>query len=341
MAASFIHYIDRRIFMSEAILIKNLSEELIGQTVKVQGWVRTRRDSKGGFSFIELNDGSRFKGLQVIADAELDNYEEIKKIYTGASLAVTGELVASQGSGQAFELQAKDIVIHGNTDQSYPLQKGRVSFEKLREIAHLRPRTNAFGAVARVRNALAMATHHFFQSNEFLYLHTPIVTASDCEGAGEMFQVTTLDPNKLKRDDKGNIDYKKDFFGRKAHLTVSGQLNAETYACALGRVYTFGPTFRAENSNTSRHLAEFWMVEPEAAFMDLDGDADLAQAYLQYCFNYVLEHCMEDLEFFNLRIDKGLLQAPSDTCQGGFHPHHLHRGGFTASKKPRRNSNSR
>lgn len=293
--------------MAEKILLKKLSDEHIGKTVIIEGWVRTRRDSKGGFSFIEVNDGSKFKGLQVIANNDLGNYEEITKVYTGASLSIEGTVIESPGKGQKYEIQASKITVLGNTDQTYPLQKGRISFEKLREIAHLRPRTNAFGAVTRVRSALSMATHKFFQDNDFLNLHTPIITANDCEGAGEMFQVTTLDLNKPPKNDKGEVDYNQDFFGRRAHLTVSGQLNAETYACGLGRVYTFGPTFRAENSNTSRHLAEFWMVEPEAAFFDLEDDADLAEAYLKYCFNYVLENCPEDVEFFNQRVDKNLL----------------------------------
>jgi asparaginyl-tRNA synthetase len=304
--------------MAETVLLKNLNESYIGKEVNVRGWVRTRRDSKGGFSFIELNDGSRFGCLQIIADNTLENYEQISKLYTGASLSATGQVVASEGAEQAYELKADTIVIYGNTDQTYPLQKGRISFEKLREVAHLRPRTNAFGAVARVRNALAMATHNFFQSQDFLYLHTPIITASDCEGAGEMFQVTTLDINKPPRTDKGEIDYKQDFFGKKAHLTVSGQLNGETYACAVGRIYTFGPTFRAENSNTSRHLAEFWMVEPEAAFFELEDDANLAEAYLKYCFNYVLKHCTEDIEFFNLRIDNTVLARLQNLAQAKF-----------------------
>ena len=282
--------------MSDKVLQKNLNDDHIGKSVIIQGWVRTRRDSKGGFSFIELYDGSKQKGLQVVADSNLTNYEEITKLHTGASLAVKGKIVESPGKGQKYEMQAEEVTIYGNTDETYPLQKGRISFEKLREVAHLRPRTNAIGAVARVRSALSMATHKFFQERDFLNLHTPIITASDCEGAGEMFQVTTLDLNKVPKTDKGFVDYKRDFFGRKAHLTVSGQLNGETYACALGRIYTFGPTFRAENSNTSRHLAEFWMVEPEAAFFDLDDDAALAEAYLKYCFNYVLDNCLEDIE---------------------------------------------
>ncbi|MCM8542003.1 MAG: asparagine--tRNA ligase [Lentisphaeraceae bacterium] len=304
--------------MSEKVLLKNLTDDHIDKTLIVQGWVRTRRDSKGGFSFIELNDGSKFSGLQIVANNDLPNYSEIAKLHTGASLSAEGKIVESPGDGQKYEMQAESIKIHGNTDQTYPLQKGRISFEKLREVAHLRPRTNAFGAVARVRSALSMATHKFFQENDFLNLHTPIITASDCEGAGEMFQVTTLDMKKPPLNDKGEVDFKHDFFGKKAHLTVSGQLNGETYACALGRIYTFGPTFRAENSNTSRHLAEFWMVEPEAAFFELEDDADLAENYLKYCFNYVLNNCMEDLEFFNLRIDKTVLQRLQTLAQANF-----------------------
>jgi asparaginyl-tRNA synthetase len=304
--------------MSKKVLLKNLCDDHIGQSVIIQGWLRTRRDSKGGFSFIELYDGSKFKGLQVIADSNLKNYDEITKLHTGASLAIKGKIIESPGKGQKYEMQAEEVTIYGNTDESYPLQKGRISFEKLREVAHLRPRTNAIGAVARVRSALSMATHKFFQENDFLNLHTPIITASDCEGAGEMFQVTTLDLNKVPKTDKGEIDYKHDFFGKKAHLTVSGQLNGEAYACALGRIYTFGPTFRAENSNTSRHLAEFWMVEPEAAFFDLDDDAALAEAYLKYCFNYVLDNCLEDIEFFNLRIDKTIFERLQTLSQAKF-----------------------
>ena len=304
--------------MSEKVLLKNLTDDHIDKTVIVEGWVRTRRDSKGGFSFIELNDGSKFTGLQIVANNDLPNYDEITRLYTGASISVLGKIIESPGEGQKYEMQAETVTIHGNTDQTYPLQKGRISFEKLREVAHLRPRTNAFGAVARVRSALSMATHKFFQENDFLNLHTPIITASDCEGAGEMFQVTTLDMEKPPKTDKGEIDYKHDFFGRKAHLTVSGQLNGETYACALGRIYTFGPTFRAENSNTSRHLAEFWMVEPEAAFFELEDDADLAEAYLKYCFNYVLKNCMEDLEFFNLRVDTTVLERMQNLASANF-----------------------
>lgn len=291
-------------------LIKHVrSSKKLDRTVKVAGWVRTRRDSKAGFSFIELNDGSCLGNLQIIADAELDNYQsEIVKLFPGASISVEGQLVASAGKGQAVEVKADNVKILGFSEPTeYPLQKSRVSFERLREIAHLRPRTNSFGAVVRLRNALAYASHRFFQDRDFYYVHTPIITANDCEGAGEMFQVTTLDMEKLRGSEK-TIDYAQDFFGRKAHLTVSGQLNVETHACALGNVYTFGPTFRAENSNTRRHLAEFWMIEPEMAFADLQDDADLAEAYLKFLVRYVLEHCKDDLEFFNKRIDKGLLQ---------------------------------
>lgn len=293
-------------------LIKNILSDnsLIGQSLKVCGWVRTRRDSKGGFSFIELNDGSCFANLQLVVSAQLKNYpSEITRLFPGSSIAVDGKLVASQGDGQSVEIQAKNVKVFGFADpEQYPIGKQRVSFERLREIAHLRPRTNSFGAVARIRHALAMATHKFFAERDFLYLHTPIITASDCEGAGEMFQVTTLAQERLPRDDQGHVDYKQDFFGRKANLTVSGQLEGEVYACALGNIYTFGPTFRAENSNTRRHLAEFWMIEPEMAFADLDDDAQLAEAYLKFLFSYVLDHCREDLEFCNQRIAKGLLE---------------------------------
>ena len=285
-----------------------LNSSSVGDKVVARGWVRTRRDSKGGFSFIELNDGSCFKNLQIIANNELENYDsEILKLQIGSSISVTGELKESPGGKQAVELEAKSITVYGFCADDYPLQKNRIGFEKLREIAHLRPRTNAFGAVNRMRNTLSMATHNYFQDLSFYYLNTPIITASDCEGAGEMFRVSTLNPNKMPRDGKGNIKWNKDFFGREASLTVSGQLAAETHACALGRVYTFGPTFRAENSNTSRHLAEFWMVEPEMAFADLNDDADLAEGYLKYCIKTVLEECQEDLAFFNQWIEKGLI----------------------------------
>ncbi len=288
-------------------LIKHvLKRPASDETVTVAGWVRTRRDSKGGFSFIELNDGSCFRNLQVVAEKALPNYDaEVAKLFPGASVAVTGKLVASPGAGQAVELKAESVRVFGHCEPTaYPLQKQKMNLDLLREIAHLRPRTNTFGAMIRIRNALAMATHQFFQARDFLYLNTPIVTASDCEGAGAMFQVTTLDLDKpLPRTEAGRVDYKQDFFGKRTALTVSGQLEGETYACAVGNIYTFGPTFRAENSNTRRHLAEFWMIEPEMAFADLQDDMELAEAYLRHLFKHVLENCREDLEFFAKRIE--------------------------------------
>lgn len=303
-------------------LIKDVMTQVEpGTEVTVGGWLRTRRDSKGGFSFLELNDGSCFSSLQIVADNELDNYEsEILKLHPGSSILATGKLVPSQGRGQSVEVQASRIKVLGACDPTeYPLGKQRVSFERLRELAHLRPRTNTFGAVARVRHALAYATHTFFHDRKFLYVNTPIITTSDCEGAGEMFQVTALGLNSLPlHENTGRVDYAPDFFGRQASLTVSGQLEAETYACALSNVYTFGPTFRAENSNTRRHLAEFWMVEPEMAFADLHDDADLAEDYIRFLFQYVLENCKEDLEFFNKRIDNGLMERLEGLAETSF-----------------------
>ncbi len=283
------------------------------------GWVRTRRDSKGGFSFIEVNDGSCVKSLQVIADGELPNYRsEILRLQTGCAVRAEGVLVASPGKGQAVELRASRLTVLGWADPgAYPLQKKRHSFEFLRTIAHLRPRTNTFGAVARVRNAASRAIHTFFQEKGFIYLHTPILTGSDCEGAGEMFRVTTLDLDRLPLKD-GRVDFSRDFFGSPARLTVSGQLEAEAYALALGDVYTFGPTFRAENSNTSRHLAEFWMVEPEMAFCDLEGDADLAVEFLKAVFSHLLDRCGEDLAFFNRFIDATVLRTLEDLVSREF-----------------------
>ncbi len=277
--------------------------EAVGRDVLVQGWVRTRRDSKGGFSFVELNDGSCFGNLQVIVEASLPNYEsEVKRLPVGAAVAVEGRLRPSPGKGQATELAAERLTVFGWADpEKYPLQKKGHSYEFLRTIAHLRPRTNTFGAVARVRNCVCRSIHQFFQEEGFLYVHTPIITASDCEGAGAMFRVTTLDPERLPRRD-GKIDWQQDFFQRPAYLTVSGQLEGETHACGLGRVYTFGPTFRAENSNTTRHLAEFWMVEPEAAFFDLADNMALAERFLKRIFADVLEQCAEDMEFFRQRV---------------------------------------
>jgi len=290
-----------------------------GKQVVLQGWVRTRRDSKGGFSFLEINDGSCLANAQVIADGTLSNYEsEIKKLSAGASVTVEGLVKESPAKEQATEVQATSVVVHGDADaKTYPLQKKGHSFEFLRTIAHLRPRTNTFGAIARVRNAVCRSIHDFYQEEGFLYVHPPIITASDCEGAGEMFKVSTLDLMNLPRQD-GKVDYSKDFFGRPAFLTVSGQLEAEIFACALGKVYTFGPTFRAENSNTSRHLAEFWMIEPEMAFFDLNDNMDLAERFLKRIFRDVLEKCPEDMQFFNDRIDNTVLATLQGIVESNF-----------------------
>lgn len=273
---------------------------------EVRGWVRTRRDSKGGFSFIEVNDGSCMGNLQIVAPAELANYaDEVQKLTAGCSVVVRGDLQESPAKGQATELHATEVRVLGWADpETYPLQKKRHSFEKLREWAHLRTRTNTLGAVMRVRDQISQSIHQFFHENGFFYTHTPIITASDCEGAGEMFRVTSLDLEMLAKKG-GPVNYSYDFFGKPTFLTVSGQLEAETYATSLGRVYTFGPTFRAENSNTSRHLAEFWMVEPEAAFFDLADDMKLAEDFLKRVFADCLDNCGEDMEFFDLRIEKG------------------------------------
>ena len=278
--------------------------------VLVKGWVRTRRDSKGGFSFIEINDGSCLANIQVIIEHSLKEFSKVdKQITTGSCLAIIGRLVVSEGKGQKMEIQTVFIEVYGTADvETFPLQKKRHSFEYLRDIAHLRPRTNTFGAIMRVRSRLAYAIHQFFNDRGFAYLNTPIVTTSDCEGAGEMFQVTTLDLTHPPRVD-GQIDYAQDFFGEKTSLTVSGQLEGEIYALALSEIYTFGPTFRAENSNTSRHLSEFWMVEPEMAFYDLDDDMDLAEEFIKYLLLDALENCSEDMEFFNQRIDKTILET--------------------------------
>lgn len=281
------------------------------ETIHIRGWVRTKRDSKGGFSFIEVNDGSNLQGLQVVVDGKLANYEdEILALSTGCSVEVEGILVASPGKGQRVEMQARSVRVLGWVDpETYPLQKKRHSFEFLRQIAHLRARTNTFGAVFRVRNALSRAVHRFFQERGFYYVHTPVVTPMDCEGAGELFRVTTLDVGAPPRKASGEVDFGEDFFGRSAYLTVSGQLEAEAMACALGRVYTFGPTFRAENSNTARHLSEFWMIEPEMAFCDLEQDMDLAESFLRDLLRTVLSECTEDMAFFDKRIQPGLLEG--------------------------------
>ncbi len=279
--------------------------ESAGCKVTVQGWVRTRRDSKGGFSFLEVNDGSCLANLQVIADNTLPNYADvILHLHAGASVTVEGEIQASPGGKQATEMRASSVTMHGNADPlTYPMQKKGHSMEFLREQAHLRPRTNTFGAVTRVRSQIARSIHEFFWEQGFLYIHPPIVTASDCEGAGHMFRVTTLDLNKPPRNDAGEIDFSKDFFGKGTYLTVSGQLEAEALACAMGKVYTFGPTFRAENSNTSRHLAEFWMVEPECAFYQLEDNMALAEAFLKRIFGDALSRCGDDMQFFKDRIE--------------------------------------
>ncbi|HYW21713.1 MAG TPA: asparagine--tRNA ligase [Nodularia sp. (in: cyanobacteria)] len=285
----------------------------------VQGWVRTKRELKG-FAFIEVNDGSSLANLQAVINQDLPDYEEIiKKLNTGAAVEVSGVLVASQGKGQRIELQAQAVKVYGEADpETYPLQKKRHSFEFLRTIGHLRSRTNSFGAVFRVRNACSAAIHQFFQERGFLWVHTPIITANDCEGAGELFSVTSLDLKNIPRTESQGIDYTQDFFGKPTYLTVSGQLEAEVMAMAFSNVYTFAPTFRAENSNTSRHLAEFWMVEPEMAFCDLDGNMDLAEAFLKHVFKYVLEKCPEDMEFFNQRIDKTVLETADNIINNQF-----------------------
>ncbi len=286
--------------------------------IAVQGWVRTRRDSKT-FSFIELNDGSSLRSLQVIAQNSLPNYSDVQRLQTGASVRVVGKLVASQGKGQQWEVAADEVQIIGASDETYPLQKKGHTPEFLREIAHLRPRSNLFGAVFRVRSRLAYAIHTFFQERGFVYVHTPIITGSDCEGAGELFRVTAIDPTNPPRRADGSIDYAKDFFARCTYLTVSGQLEAEAFACALSKVYTFGPTFRAENSNTSRHANEFWMIEPEIAFCDLNCDMDLAEETVKHLIRDVREHCDEDLQLFAKFVDKELLARLDFVIERPFH----------------------
>lgn len=279
----------------------------IGEKVTVAGWIRTRRDSKAGFSFLAVNDGSGFDNVQVIAPNTLNNYEsEILKLTTGCSVVVDGTLKASEGKGQAYEINADKVFVTGFVEDpdTYPMSAKRHSVEYLREYAHLRPRTNLMGAVMRIRNTVAYAIHSFFQENGFMWVATPLITSSDCEGAGEMFTVTNFDLNNVPKNDKGEADFSKDFFGKHAYMTVSGQLNVETYACAFSKVYTFGPTFRAENSNTTRHLAEFWMVEPEMAFTDLDGCATTAEKLLKYVFKTVLEQRADDMKFIADRVDK-------------------------------------
>ncbi|MCB9521138.1 MAG: asparagine--tRNA ligase [Myxococcales bacterium] len=292
-----------------------------GTTVTLRGWVRTRRDSKAGFSFVHLHDGSGFEPIQIVVPSDLANYEtEVKRLTTACAVEVDGEVVASQGGKQAVEVRATAVRVHGWVEdpETYPMQPKPHSMEYLREQAHLRPRTNLIGAVARVRDALAQATHRFFHQHGFYWVHTPIITASDCEGAGEMFRVSTLDLANLPRTDSGGVDFSRDFFGRESHLTVSGQLNVETYCMALSRVYTFGPTFRAENSNTRRHLAEFWMIEPELAFADLHDDADLAESYVKAIYRDLLNERLDDLQFFAERVDKTCISRLEALVESSF-----------------------
>ena len=278
-----------------------------GQLINVRGWVRSRRGNKN-VSFIALNDGSTIKNIQIVVDRAQFPEENLKPVTTGSCISATGHLVASQGSGQAVEIQLTELEVYGTADpEQYPLQKKGLSMEYLRTIAHLRPRTNTFGAVFRIRHNMAMAIHQYFHEHGFFYFHTPIITASDCEGAGQMFQVTTKNLYNLKKDEEGKIDYSDDFFGKQTSLTVSGQLEGELAAMALGKIYTFGPTFRAENSNTPRHLAEFWMIEPEVAFIQKDELMDLEEDFIKYCVRWALEHCKDDLEFLNQFVDKGLI----------------------------------
>jgi asparaginyl-tRNA synthetase len=288
---------------------RSKASSLLGHEVTIKGWVRTVRNQKT-FTFIEINDGSTLSNFQVIASSDIPGYANlVNQLSTGVSVAIKGRLVESQGKEQEMEMHAADVAIIGKCDpETYPLQKKRHTFEFLRSIAHLRPRTNTIGAVSRVRNALSYATHKFFQERGFLYVHTPIITGSDAEGAGEMFRVTTLDPLSPPKTPEGKVDYTQDFFAKPTYLTVSGQLNGEIYASALSDIYTFGPTFRAENSNTSRHLAEFWMIEPEMAFVDLSDNIDCAEAYIKYVLKYVLDNCAEDMAFFNKLVSPGIIE---------------------------------
>jgi len=300
---------------------KALAGSHLDQTVCVRGWVRSRRDSKAGLSFLVVHDGSCFASIQAVVPDSLDNYQtEVLQLSAGCSVVVSGILVASQGKGQTYELQAQRVEVVGWVDdpETYPVAKKGHTFEYLRSVAHLRPRTNTFGAVTRVRTVVANAIHNYFFQRGFHWINTPIITAADCEGAGEMFRVSTLDLLNLPRTEKGSIDHGRDFFAEPAYLTVSGQLNVEAYCLAMSRVYTFGPTFRAENSHTSRHLAEFWMIEPEIAFADLNDDALLAEDFLRYVFNAVLQNCNDDLEFFTEHIDKNCLQRLTQMASAGF-----------------------
>lgn len=293
------------------------ANSFLNKKIKVNGWIRTVRVSKT-FGFIELNDGSFFSNLQVVFEAGLSNFKEVSKLVTGSAITVEGTLIESPGTKQPFELKAENIAIEGVSTRDYPLQKKRHSFEFLRTIAHLRPRTNTFSAVFRVRSIAAYAVHKFFQENGFVYVHTPIITGSDAEGAGEMFRVTTLDFNQLPLDKTGEVDFSRDFFGRETNLTVSGQLEVETYCMAFNKVYTFGPTFRAENSNTPRHAAEFWMIEPEIAFADLNTNMNLAEEMMKYIIDYVMENAPEEMNFFNSFIDKSLKERLQNVLNSQF-----------------------
>ena len=307
--------------MNDVTLVKQLyrnTGDFTNKQVKISGWIRTLRASNA-FGFIEINDGSFFKNVQVVFDsAKVSNFKEVSKLPISSSISVIGTLVETPDSKQPFEIQADEVIVEGLSDADYPLQKKRHTFEYLRTIAHLRPRSNAFSAVFRVRSVAAYAIHKFFQEQGFVYTHTPIITGSDCEGAGEMFRLTTLDLNNVPKTDDGKVDFKNDFFGKETNLTVSGQLNAECYALAFRNVYTFGPTFRAENSNTARHAAEFWMIEPEIAFADLIDDMNLAEAMLKYVIDYVMKECPEELQFFNQFIDKGLLDRLNHVVSSDF-----------------------
>ena len=306
--------------MEKVVLVKSLyrnTSEYLSKEVAISGWIRTLRASNA-FGFIEVNDGSFFKNIQVVFDNKLENFKYISKLPISSSIKVIGTLVETPEAKQPFEIQAKEIIIEGMSDSDYPLQKKRHTFEYLRTIAHLRPRSNAFSAVFRVRSVAAYAIHKFFQDQGFVYTHTPILTGSDCEGAGEMFQVTTLDPKNIPLTEDGSVDYSQDFFGKETNLTVSGQLNGETYAQAFRNIYTFGPTFRAENSNTTRHAAEFWMIEPECAFADLEDNMNLAEAMLKYVIGYVLENAPEEMNFFNSFVDKGLLDRLNHVANSEF-----------------------
>lgn len=301
-------------------IIKDLyreTDKYVGQEVTVGGWVRSIRDSKT-FGFIVLNDGTFFEPLQIVYNDKMENFEEVSKLNVGAAVIVKGTLVATPNAKQPFEIQADEVTVEGASAPDYPLQKKRHTFEYLRTISHLRPRTNTFQAVFRVRSLIAYAIHKFFMERDFVYVHTPLITGSDCEGAGEMFRVTTLDMENLPLTDEGKVDYTKDFFNKETNLTVSGQLNGETYAMAFRNIYTFGPTFRAENSNTTRHAAEFWMIEPEMAFADLKDDMMLAEAMLKYIIRYVMENAKEEMEFFNSFVDKGLIDRLNGVLNSDF-----------------------